>query len=114
MTINGTNDAAVLGSAGLSVAETNAPIGASGMLSVTDVDDAPVFVPQTNVAGTYGTFPSPVTARGPTRRSAYDSLNLGQSVSDTFSVPRRRDDEHREDHDHRDQRRRRRELGERR
>jgi len=87
VTITGTNDAAVLSSASVTAAETNAPVGASGMLSVTDVDDAPVFVPQTNVAGAYGTFS--IAGNGAwayTANSAYDSLNVGQSVSETFAV----------------------------
>src|SRR5204862_1512829 len=56
VTIQGTNDAAVVSAASVSVAEANAPVTTSGTLTVSDVDDAPNFVPQTNVAGAYGTL----------------------------------------------------------
>src|SRR5204862_5129614 len=85
VTINGTNDAAVLSPASAVLSETNAPLSTGGTLTITDVDDAPAFVPQVNVAGTYGTFS--IAANGAwayTASSAYDSLNVGQSVSDTF------------------------------
>src|SRR5438034_2917519 len=49
--INGTNDAAVLSSATLTLAETNAPLTTGGTLTVTDVDNPPTFVVQSNVAG---------------------------------------------------------------
>src|SRR6266567_385178 len=51
VTINGTNDAAVLSSATVALSETNAPPTTSGTLTVSDVDSAQTFVPQTNVAG---------------------------------------------------------------
>src|SRR5439155_3914715 len=56
VTINGTNDAAVLSSATVALAETNAPLSTGGTLTVSDVDSAQTFVPQTNGAGTDGTF----------------------------------------------------------
>src|SRR5205807_718679 len=87
VTINGTNDAAVVSSSAVSVAETNAPIVASGTVTVTDVDNPASFVPQTNVAGTYGTFA--IAANGNwtyAANSAFDNLNVGQSISDTFTV----------------------------
>jgi VCBS repeat-containing protein len=87
VTIAGTNDAAVVSTANTTLAETNSAISASGALSITDADDAPVFVAQSNVAGTYGTFS--IAADGSwsyVAYSAYDNLNVGQSVSDTFTV----------------------------
>src|SRR5207253_26621 len=87
VTINGTNDAAVLSSATVALSETNAPPATGGTLTVSDVDSAKTFVPQTNVAGTNGTFS--IAANGAwtyTANSAFDNLNLGQSVSDTFTV----------------------------
>src|SRR5205807_2184628 len=87
VTINGTNDAAVLSSATVALSETNAPLTIGGTLTVTDVDSAQTFVPQTNVAGTNGTFS--IAANGAwtyTANSAFDRLNVGQSVSDTFTV----------------------------
>src|SRR5205823_3894858 len=87
VSINGTNDAAVLSSASVALAETNAPLSTGGTLTVADVDSAQSFVPQTNVAGLNGTFS--IAANGAwtyTASSAFDNLNVGQSVSDTFSV----------------------------
>src|SRR5438128_1600785 len=87
VTINGTNDAAVLSSATVALSETNAARSTGGTLTVSDVADAQTFVPQTNVAGTNGTFS--IAANGTwtyTANSAFDNLNVGQSVSDTFTV----------------------------
>src|SRR5207244_3167669 len=69
------------------LAETNAPRTTGGTLTVSDVDSAQAFVPQTNVAGANGTFS--IAANGAwtyTANSAFDNLNVGQSVSDTFTV----------------------------
>src|SRR5205807_2047786 len=87
VTINGTNDAAVLSSATVALAETNGPLTTGGMLTVSDVDSAQTFVSQTNVAGTNGTFS--IAANGAwtyTANSTFAYLNVGQSVSDTFTV----------------------------
>src|SRR3979490_2057819 len=87
VTINGTNDAAVVSSATVALAETDAPLSTGGTLTVSDVDSAQTFVPQTNVAGANGTFS--IAANGAwtyTANSAFDNLNVGQSVSDTFTV----------------------------
>src|SRR3979490_1300221 len=87
VTINGTNDAAVLSSATVALSETNAPLTTGGTLTISDVDSAQTFVSQTNVAGTNGTFS--IAADGTwtyTANSAFDNLNVGQSVSDTFTV----------------------------
>jgi VCBS repeat-containing protein len=87
VTINGTNDAAVLSSAVVTLAETNAVLTTNGMLTITDVDSAATFVAQTNVAGTNGVFSiNTAGAWTYTANSAFDSLNVGQSVSDTFTV----------------------------
>src|SRR5204863_1352844 len=62
-------------------------LSTSGGLTVTDVDSAQTFVPQTNVAGANGTFS--IAANGAwsyTANSTFDNLNVGQSVSDTFTV----------------------------
>ena len=62
-------------------------IDGGGTLTNADVDNAQTFVAQTNVAGTNGTFS--IAANGAwtyTANSAFDSLNVGQSVSDTFTV----------------------------
>src|SRR5205814_4737761 len=79
--------AAVLSSATVALAETNAPLSTGGTLTLSDVDSAQTFVPQTNVAGANGTFS--IATNGDwsyTANSAFDNLNVGQSVSDTFTV----------------------------
>src|SRR5206468_45612 len=87
VTINGTNDAAVLSSATVALAGSEARRAGGGTLTVSDVDSAQTFVPQMNVAGANGTFS--IAANGAwtyAASSAFDSLNVGQSVSDTFTV----------------------------
>src|SRR5207248_1920134 len=74
VTINGTNDAALLSSATVTLAETNAPLATGGTLTISDVDNAQTFVPQTNVAGANGTFS--IAANGAwtyTANSAFDN-----------------------------------------
>src|SRR5207244_12739787 len=85
--INGTNDAAVVSWATVALAETNAPLTTSGTLTVTDVDNPLTFVAQSNVAGANGSFS--IAANGTwtyVANSAFDNLNVGQSVSETFTV----------------------------
>src|SRR5204863_4210740 len=75
VTINGTNDVAVLSSATVALAESNAPLATGGTLTVSDVDSAQTFVPQTNIAGTNGTFS--IAANGAwryTAKSAFDRV----------------------------------------
>ncbi|GKT11405.1 MAG: hypothetical protein ISEC1_P0369 [Thiomicrorhabdus sp.] len=88
VTINGTNDAATVSSASVTLDETDAALSTSGTLTATDVDNADnTFVAQTNVAGTNGTFS--IDASGAwifTANSAFDSLNVGDNISETFNV----------------------------
>ena len=87
VTIDGTNDAAVITGAQVHINETNAPISTGGQLTITDVDSPATFVEQTNVAGQYGHFN--LAADGTwsyTADSAYNQLNVGQSLTDTFTV----------------------------
>ncbi|WP_283939434.1 retention module-containing protein [Pseudomonas sp. R3.Fl] len=87
VTIDGTNDAAVITGAQVSINETNAPISTGGQLTVTDVDSPATFIEQTNVAGQYGHFN--LAADGTwsyTADSAYNQLSVGQSLTDTFTV----------------------------
>src|SRR5207244_2463467 len=87
VTINGTNDAAVLSSATVALSETNAPLTTGGTLTVSDVDSAQTFLPQTNVAGSNGTFSIAANGAWPyPANSAFDNLTVGQPVSDTFTV----------------------------
>src|SRR5690606_5975896 len=87
VTINGTNDAAVVSSAAVNVDETDAPITTTGTLTVSDVDNVNEFTPQTNTAGTYGTFS--IDSKGDwifPYTALFRSLNVGDSISDTFTV----------------------------
>ncbi|MDP3705863.1 MAG: VCBS domain-containing protein [Legionellaceae bacterium] len=87
VTINGANDAAVLSSASATLSETNAALSTGGTLTITDVDNPATYVAQTNVAGTNGVFN--IGANGAwtyVANSAFDNLNVGQSVSDQFNV----------------------------
>ncbi len=87
ITINGTNDAAVLSSASVTLAETNAALSTGGVLTISDVDSAATFVAQTNVAGTNGVFNIGTNGAWTyVANSAFNNLNAGQSVSDTFTV----------------------------
>ena len=87
LSITAVNDAAVLSSAVVALDETNEALSTSGKLTVTDVDSAETFQVQTNVAGTHGKFS--IDAQGNwtyVANTALNSLNVGDSVSDTFTV----------------------------
>src|SRR6185369_5525899 len=87
VTINGTNDAAVLSSASVTLSETNTALTTSGTLSISDVDNPETFVAQADTAGTYGHFSIDTAgAWSYTANSAYDNLNVGDSISDLFTV----------------------------
>ncbi|HEY1026992.1 MAG TPA: retention module-containing protein, partial [Pseudomonas sp.] len=87
ITINGTNDAAVLSSANVQLTETNAPLTANGSLTISDVDSPATFVAQTNVAGTYGTFSIDATGNWTfVAHSAFNELNVGSAYSESFDV----------------------------
>ena len=107
VTINGTNDAAVVIRATVSLAETDAPLTTGGTLTMTDVDSAgDVSWRRRTWRGRTGRSRSPRTGGWTyTANSAFDNLNVGQRVTDTFTVATRgRDDEHGEGDDQRDQR----------
>jgi VCBS repeat-containing protein len=87
--ITGTNDAAVLGSATVSLVEGNtaAAISASGTLAIADVDSAATFVQQTGTQGSFGTFS--IAANGNwtyTASSAHDEFQAGTVYADRFAV----------------------------
>ncbi|WP_123721860.1 beta strand repeat-containing protein, partial [Pseudomonas lini] len=87
VTINGSNDAAVLSSASVTLTETNAPLTTAGTLTISDVDSPETFQAQSGTAGANGTFA--IDAAGNwsyTANSAFDSLNVGDSLTDTFTV----------------------------
>jgi VCBS repeat-containing protein len=85
--IHGTNDAAVLSSATVNLDETNAALTTGGTLTVSDVDSPATFQAQSNVAGTNGHFS--INSAGVwsyTANSAFDSLNVGDTLTDTFTI----------------------------
>ena len=55
-TVTGTNDGAVLSSATIDLAETDAPLTTGGTLTNSDVDSSATFVAQAGTAGSHGTF----------------------------------------------------------
>ncbi|MBW8828514.1 MAG: VCBS domain-containing protein, partial [Burkholderiales bacterium] len=87
VTVNGTNDAAVItGNTSGAAAETNAPVTITGALNATDVDNAAGFQAGSTV-GANGTFS--VDAAGAwrfTANSAFDSLNVGGKAEEEFTV----------------------------
>src|SRR3989304_5634170 len=90
VTINGTNDAALLGSSNVVLTETNEALSANGTLSIRDLDNPEFFMAQSNAAGKNGTFGIDRTGAWTyVANSAFDNLNASQSVSDSFKVVRR-------------------------
>src|SRR4051812_39451270 len=86
--IHGTNDAAHVSSETKDVNETNAAITTGGKLdAVTDVVDAAVYVEQADAAGVYGAFSIATDGTWTyTANSAFDELNVGDTLTDTFTV----------------------------
>ncbi|SEI23750.1 VCBS domain-containing protein [Tardiphaga sp. OK245] len=89
ITINGTNDAAVLSSATVALTEggTPAAISTGGTLTISDIDSAQTFVAQSNAAGTYGKFT--IGTNGVwtyTADTAHNEFVAGQVYSETFAV----------------------------
>ncbi|WP_095131000.1 VCBS domain-containing protein [Pseudomonas sp. Irchel s3h14] len=87
VTINGSNDAAVLSSASVTLTETNAPLTTAGTLTISDVDNPETFQAQSGTAGANGTFAINTAGNWSyTANSAFDTLNVGDSLTDTFTV----------------------------
>ncbi|MGZ5051909.1 MAG: VCBS domain-containing protein [Methylobacter sp.] len=85
--IDGTNDAAVLSSAIATLTETDAPLSTGGTLTISDVDSPATFQAQDGIAGAYGTFSIGTDGVWTyTANSAFNNLNVGNSISDTFVV----------------------------
>ncbi|WP_169047474.1 beta strand repeat-containing protein [Aeromonas salmonicida] len=87
VTITGSNDAAVVSSANVTLTETDAPLVTGGTLTATDVDNPDnTFTPIT-VVGQYGEFT--LAANGVwsfTANSAFNELNVGDQLSESFAV----------------------------
>ncbi|WP_139751835.1 VCBS domain-containing protein [Aeromonas media] len=87
VTITGSNDAAVVSSANVTLTETDAPLVTGGTLTATDVDNPDnTFTPIT-VVGQYGEFTLAKDGQWTfTANSAFNALNVGDKVSETFGV----------------------------
>ena len=87
ITINGTNDAAILGKADVVLEETNASLKPTGTLTIRDVDSPETFVEQRNIEGQNGKFSIDFVGKWRyVANSAFDVMNIGQSVNDNFEV----------------------------
>jgi VCBS repeat-containing protein len=88
--VTGINDAAVItGTDTQNLTETDAVLTTSGVLSVTDVDSAATFGPQTNVEGSGGFGKFSITAAGAwtyTADTAHDEFVGGTTYTDTLTV----------------------------
>ena len=87
ITINGTNDAATVSSAVVALAETNAALSTGGTLTSDDVDNPDNTFTPGSTTGQIGDFS--IDANGQwsfTANSAFDGLNVGGSVSETYNV----------------------------
>ncbi|MBW3844500.1 retention module-containing protein [Aeromonas hydrophila] len=87
ITITGSNDAAVVSSANVTLTETDAPLVTGGTLTATDVDNPDnTFTPIT-VVGQYGEFTLAKDGQWTfTANSAFNELNVGDKVSERFEV----------------------------
>ncbi|MDR6610585.1 VCBS domain-containing protein, partial [Pseudomonas synxantha] len=87
VTVTGTNDAAVLSSASVTLSETNAPLTTGGSLTISDIDSPESFQAQSNTAGSYGQF-SIGTGGAWTyvADSAHNEFAAGTTYTDTFAV----------------------------
>ncbi|WP_038630897.1 VCBS domain-containing protein [Pseudomonas chlororaphis] len=87
ITVTGTNDAAVLSSASVTLSETNAPLTTGGSLTVSDIDSPESFQAQIDTAGNYGKF-SIGTGGAWTyiADSAHNEFAAGTTYTDTFAV----------------------------
>ena len=87
VTVSGTNDAAVLSSASVTLTETDAPLTTNGTLTISDVDSAATFVAQSNTAGSYGQFSLGTDgAWSYVADSAHNEFVAGTTYTDTFAV----------------------------
>ncbi|MEZ8699523.1 VCBS domain-containing protein, partial [Vibrio lentus] len=85
--INGTNDAATVSTATVTVDETDKAVTTSGTLTSTDVDNPDNAFTQDSISGTNGDLT--IDANGHwvfTANSAFNQLNVGDKVEETFTV----------------------------
>ncbi|UQS91946.1 VCBS domain-containing protein [Pseudomonas chlororaphis subsp. piscium] len=87
ITVTGSNDAAVLSSASVTLSETNAPLTTGGSLSVSDIDSPESFQAQTDTLGNYGKFSIGTGGAWTyTADSAHNEFVAGTTYTDTFAV----------------------------
>ena len=85
--ITGTNDVATVSSASVSLDETDAVLSTSGTLTIGDLDAGEQHVVAQTVSGVNGSFS--IDANGLwtyEANSAYNELNAGDRISETFAV----------------------------
>ena len=85
--IDGTNDAAIVSSADVALDEINTALFSEGTLTSSDVDNPDNTFTASSTAGQIGTFA--IDALGAwtfDANQAFDSLNVGGSVSETYDV----------------------------
>ncbi|MDR9829237.1 VCBS domain-containing protein, partial [Vibrio sp. FNV 38] len=85
--INGTNDAATVSTATITVDETDTAISTSGTLTSTDVDNPDNTFTPDSISGAHGDLT--IDANGHwtfTANSAFNQLNVGDKVEETFTV----------------------------
>ncbi len=86
ITIAGANDAAVLSSDTVNLAETNAALSTGGTLAIHDVD-SPTPLSRKPRPGSYGTFAIGTDGAWTyVTSSAHDEFVAGHTYTDTFSV----------------------------
>ena len=87
ITITGTNDAAVVSNAEEALDETDAPLSTGGTLTSTDVDNPDNTFTPSNTTGAVDSLAIDSTGAWTfTANSAYDSLNVGDNVNETYDV----------------------------
>ncbi|AFY20183.1 VCBS domain-containing protein [Pseudomonas sp. UW4] len=87
ITVTGSNDAAVLSSASVTLSETNAPLTTGGSLTISDIDSPESFQAQTNTAGSYGQFSIGTDGAWTyVASSAHNEFAAGTTYTDTFAV----------------------------
>ncbi|CAI8904820.1 VCBS domain-containing protein [Pseudomonas chlororaphis] len=87
VTVTGSNDAAVLSSASVTLSETNAPLTTGGNLTVSDIDSPENFQAQTDTAGNYGKFSIGTGGAWTyTADSVHNEFAAGTTYTDTFAV----------------------------
>ena len=86
-TLIAVNDASQLIAAHVTVQETNAPLSVKGTLGISDIDSPASFEAQPSTGGQYGVFALGVDGAWTyTAKLAYDYLNVGDTLTDTFEV----------------------------